>query len=756
MTEPWKMDPVVGEEEPPPEPTVQQPQAAIQEPQAAIDEPWTSDPISAQLADAPTNVRGAPPAWRVMVSLAESPEDQAATLRNFQRRAGVEEDAEWLTFYPPRTKKRLVGDAPGYIAAAIGEAPEKPQTMLIYTDPDTKQRQAFDPKGFSMEDMMGDIADAGLDVARVLGAGLGLITGAAVGGPVGGYGGAIVGSQAVKYAAEPIMEAITGIDVPETRPTEEKLLERGMDVALEAALPAVGGLVAKTGAKLARAPFRQAAWKPKSMGKPEVLRDIEEMGVEQGAGKGVAAAGAAPLITKSPLLRDHIDKIKSNPEAAEVVQQSIDRTMSVVGESFLRIHRKLGGVKEKSTAGDVLKGGIVRWADKKAVAQENLENQLEGIIGKETPVPTTKTMELIQARAAKSRGMEESAAMPVEYKNALAGIQRSNGAPRFEALREARRKVAGGATFGKTTPGYATADENAALYAAMSDDLGAVAKANGKTAAETWKSAMSNWTERQSALKGLKNVINAEETEQAFNRAFSGARDGPSRLAKIKGTLSEDDWNTVVGTKLWDMATTTTTAGARGKLERSLGFANFSKMWRDLPDSTKTAMFGHNAELTKELNRFARVSASIEDAGDLINFLGTEHVRPSAGQVFGSGVGKAVFGGATGHQLAAATGRIGILKSGVSAMTGRSPMARAQLITDVDFVKWAADTAGKIPKDPAKIGPFYAERLGMLAGIAASKPEIAPDIEEYLNHWQDAMNPAEEEAATQPASEATQ
>jgi len=704
----------------------------------AVDE-WV--PARLPFSDAPTNKKGAPPAWRVMVSLAESPEDQVTTLRNLQKQAGVPEDAEWVTFGGRKGGERLVGGIPRQ------EDPIEGKTMLIYTDPDTGQRQAFDPKGFSHEDILGDLADAGVSFARVVSAGLGALLGGAAGSATGvgtvpgAYGGMIAGSQAVKYAAEPIAEAMMDVDVPDTRGTGEKLLEGGMDVGMEAAFPVAGGLMAKTGTQVARAPFRQAMWKPKGMGKKEVLRDIEEMAVEQGVDPNRAIRGAAPLVTESTTVRGFFEGLKKYPKAAETVQARVNETLQVVRNAFAQTHIKLGGAVEKSTAGDAVQHGLQKFAARKEIAQENLEAQVEGIIGKDTPIPATRTMELIQQRMAKVQGMESSAKIPKEFQEVMEDIQKSNGAPRFEAFRESRRQKASGVSFGETTPGHAKADELKALYGAMSEDMAAAAASKGKAAAGLWKDAMKNWSERQDVLTQLRDVVNAPETHTAFTRAMSGSKDGAGKLARLKGTLNSDDWDTVVSVKLWDMATAHTTAGARGETARVFSPSLFIRNWRQMPPSTKNVLFGDKGQVRKELDRLVRVSAAEEKSQGAVNVSGTASANVFMDAIAQGGVGKL-----TGHNLAEKSGWMRATMAGASGAAGMSPRAQARMMTNADFVRWLADGTKKLSADPARIGVITADHLGKLSGLAVAKPELAPDIEGYLTQWKDAMNPAEESA----------
>lgn len=700
--------------------------------QSAVDQ-WV--PAKLQLSDAPTNRQGAPAVWRVLVSLAESPEDQVSTLRDLQKKAGVPEDAEWVNFGGRKGGERLVGGIPRQ------EKPIEGQTMLVYTDPQTGQRQAFDPKGFSMEDITGDLADAGMDISRVIAAGITSIFGGSVGGPAGAYAGAVAGSQAVKYAAEPIVEALTGVDVPDTREISEQLLEGGMDVGLEAALPAVGGLVAKTAVKAARAPLRQRAWKPKGMGKPEVLEDIEGMAVEQGLDPTRAIRGAAPLVTESTTVRGFFEGLKNYPRAAEVVQSRVNETLGVVRNAFTKAHVGLGGTTSKATAGEMAQQGIQKWAAGKAVAQENLESQLEQIIGKNTQVRATGTANFIRQKLADAEGMKASSAMvvPVEYRKILKDITDGGGSVPFGAFRAVRRSVGGKGAKGDPFPGHASAEEMDALYAVMSQDMATAAKGSGKAASETWSAAMKNWTQRQEKVKKLRGVINAKEPEMAFKNAVSGAKDGPTRLSELKGTLNDEEWETLTSVKLWDMATTSSTVGARGEMAQVFSPTQFIRNWRQTPSSVKSVLFGDKSKVRTELDRLARVSAAEEGAQGAINVSGT-----ARGNVFMEAIGQGGLGGVTGHSLAAQAGVMRATAIGVKRLVGMSPKAQARLMTDPDFVRWLADGSKKLSADPARLGPITAEHLGRLSGIAVAKPGIAPEIEEYLTLWQDATQPAQE------------
>lgn len=717
-------------------------------PAAAADD-W--QPATYGAEEIPGNRFGAAFSWRVAVSLADTAEDKLATLRNLQERAGMQPDAQWMTF---ASQER---GGTREVAKHLQEQYEPTEeTHLVYTDPESQEAMVLDPRGFNPLDP-GEYGGGVLPLGRVLAYGFtAALTYFGSGGPVNpaspliAHGAGVMGSQAVQYGMEPAVELGMGVDIPESRGAGEQLLTGGLDVGMEAALPLAGGTMGRTTQQAAREPLRRALWKPKGMGRPQVAQDIEQMAIAQGADPRQALAGAAPLVTKSETVQQFFTALRNFPIARDVVKKRVDQTLDVIRGGFGQAQAKAGGVIERETAGRRIQAGWERWAKKRVEQQDRLERHVEQIVGGEAPVEMESTAAFIQQRLGRVSAAPRAGrmAVPKEYRDVMADIESGQGVLPFQTIRDIRSAIGAKGSQGLPLPGHASAGEMDALYGVMTEDLKRVVYAKGGKAKKTWDDAMSNYSKLKTKEKELRTIINKKEPEQAFAAAVAGAKDGPTRLLRLRETLDPDEWDSVVSVKLWEMATTATTTGARGEEVRMFSATQFIRNWRTMPASVKHVLFpgaGRNAELRTQLERLARVTASEEAAQAL------ENVSRTAGTNLAlQMVGEGVMAHLMGAELRAASVRVRLMAWANPLNQMRRAKRQARLMTDPDFVRWLADGGMYRSRGATKAGDV----MGGLAGLGASRSDLQDDIEGYLEDWQLTMDVAEEVEANEGAAAA--
>ena len=723
----------------------------------------------APLSEMPTNQQGAPFKWRLAVGLAETPEDQAATVRNLQKQAGIKPDAEWITF----------GEAPGEkLSQQTGAAYQTPgteQLALVYTNPRTKKREVFDPAGFNPFDA-GDYAGAVVPAVRT-GA---YVAGAAGGGgaalalgqpeavPYAAAGGGTAASQAVQHSAKPLVEYLTGVEIPDSRSSREQLLAAGLDLGAEAALPLMGGTVQAE----ARTAYRAFRWKPPTrFGQPEVLQALKEMAAAEGIPEEQAIRGAAPLVTRSPTIQGFYEGLSKFPRAADTIKRYADDTLDTIRRGFTRAHATAGGATERIEAGSSIRGvplraakqaqgragltarplegsgltGYIAWRDARQAASEA---RVESLVGAETMADATPISQWIGGlvQRAERGGLQDSAqyAVPRELRALQADIERNGGKIGFGALRDLRERWGEKAGFGQLVGADATLEkEYRTLYAKSSEVLWAAAKGKGKLAADAWATAQRDWAQSETLLHTVRNVANADTAEAAFAAAVSGSQQGPSRLLALKQTLSPEAWDQLVSLKLWEMGSASTTSQARGSLTKAFSPSKFMANWRSMSDRSKDVLFLRGSELRKQLERLATVSASEEQSRAMENVS-----RTASANVFMDMLGENGMAQLTGANISVDNARMRLLQAVNPLNRMRRATAQARLMTDPDFVRWLAD-GGKVPMNPNGIGGH----LARLRGIAMAKPDNRRgDYEQYLEGWQ-AMFPQTDSDAHRQAVE---
>ena len=419
MSEWWENDPVVGEAPPPPPVP---PPKEIQEGDGG-EEWWTADPIAAPPSEMPTNQEGGQGSWRWAVSLAETPEDKQKTLRNLQKDAGMEPDAQWMIYGARPAGERMSKQT----QASYYDPGDEGRTALVYTNPETGQKEVFDPDRGGFGDVGGDLAEMAMPVARTAAYGVGAVGGGLMGmNPAAAHLGGVAASQAVKYGAEPVVESMMGVDIPDTRSGGEQFAAGAVDLGMEAGLPLGLGKAAQYAQRLLRAPMRRQAWRPEGFENKPAGEAIRSMAKEEGMSQAEAMAGAAPLVTKSPTVGNWFEALRKYPQAAEIIQTKVEGTLGLIRRSFHRIHSQAGGFSERSQAGAAIQGaerGAAKYAQERAgvtdaplpgggiteyvahrnMKQEALENHVERMIGAETMVDASPVLANINAKIARAK-----------------------------------------------------------------------------------------------------------------------------------------------------------------------------------------------------------------------------------------------------------------------------------------------------------------------------------------------------------------
>ncbi len=613
-----------------------------------------------------------------------------------------------------------------------------------------------------------DAATVVPEVARGAGYMLGAAGGAVVTGvlnaagvpvplPVGMAAGGTAGDQAVKYLTEPVVELATGLKVPDSRPLGQRVKEGAIDLAATLGFGFGGELSGVALRRVVRAPYNmekkailRAA--PPGSGRPGVIKDLEAMALEQGVSPDVAVGGALPLATRSETVRGFFKAATLHPKSAETVGESLERTLRVIQGDFDQVKGLTGSrTVSKATAGARIQEGLRDYATQTAKRQTMLEDELLGALGPKRPTGMDNTIALIRAELEKLPPGTKGGGgiVPEDYLDLIKTIEANGGNLPFDYVRALREGIGEGTSGGLIAPTGKKTKWYDPLYGALTRDMEAAVEQAGPKAQKIWGQAQSNWAQRETRLELLRNVANAQQTHEAFNRAVAGAADGPGRLIALKASVPQQSWNDLVAVKLYDMATVSRGVDMGDETVRQFSPTRFIGNYVQMDNASKDVLFGSagSSKLRQSLDRLARVTAALRESkaagSGRIGASGTPQGNLYLDMLGDDGLTNVLTGGKA--SMARAT-----LRFLNPLNRARRANRQALLMTDPDFVRWLADGGTKPPTPRTAL-----EHINRLGAVATGKtPAVRNAIRGYVEEWQAALGEAGQ-APAEPTPERT-
>ncbi len=228
----------------------------------------------------------------------------------------------------------------------------------------------------------------------------------------------------------------------------------------------------------------------------------------------------------------------------------------------------------------------------------------------------------------------------------------------------------------------------------------------------------------------LEGVIQSPQAERAFNAALSGSREGPTLLRALKKSIPKEQWGDFTSAMLSKMGQAAPGAqDAAGELFSPRTFlTNFNR----LAPEAKGVLFGGASSLRRNIERLARITASLRDVEAVANPSGTGQLNIYAQWVQGG------FGFAAGFSQGDTLGeRLQNAAIGGTVAIGL-PYGTAKLFQSERFIKWLVkgiELGGDpriSPKTQTALFNRLAAHLGRLGAIKAQEPQNAAAIDELL------------------------
>ncbi len=521
-----------------------------------------------------------------------------------------------------------------------------------------------------------------------------------------------LGAELAGQGAELFNQFVAGEEFTES---PAKRAERAAkNIAIDMSLAGVGGLIEK-GIKSIPAHIASILKSPKS--RMEEVRRFEGLGIPLDAG---AISGNKTVQG----LQNILGKL---PGSANVVAEGFDNVRIAAGEAMDRIIGRAGVPLTVQEAGNRLvtgiKGHVKRFSEKFDVRYAGLNK----FIDKAEQVPIENTVGFLSKELGDFAGLPnvQKAVVPAELRGFLNDFNKLNGVITWHQLQSFRSYVGRQSRTTNLVSGIPKATWKQ-LYGNLTEDMRRALASKGDDAIKTFDSVNLAYAKGIEEIKKvLDPLINSRNVETAFKAAFTGSKEGASRLQVIKKNLKPDEFRDLVDAKLHLMGRPP--AGVGLELEREFNPISYFNNYRALPPETKKILFGLDTPLRESLDELALASSAIKSVQGMANPSGTAGGLGFFFTLSNLGAGTVAGALTTGSPAGAAAGAaIGAASTGVTIATN---IAAAKLLKNPRFVKWLAQGV----KIPTTNFNSIATHIARLPGIINSEPEIADEVAQYID-----------------------
>lgn len=356
----------------------------------------------------------------------------------------------------------------------------------------------------------------------------------------------------------------------------------------------------------------------------EVARIMAEKGVTPSLGMtgpaGARVAGA----------------MESMYPTAGVAVDDVTRALGEISTGLEKTAATVGRASTRTGAGAALQEGAntfliqnIKGTDKVASKSAQYFGALDSAIPAATRIDVTESGKLLQGFVDQFADAPNIARElgATKWQGWLDDIAKNGGQLTWEQVRALRSSV--GEAIGKLSGPLSGRSGGSLkqLYGALTRDLDATAKAQGKDVYGLWKRANSHyeWASRKvkSALGFLfkENVSSAGAYENFMDLVSSkGRKADVAKLREIKRTMPEEAWTEVVATVIrWMGRAAPSAQDATGE---AFSASTFLTDWAKISDEAKDVLFagkGAPQNLRTELNQWAKLMERAKEAQSVLN-----------------------------------------------------------------------------------------------------------------------------------------
>tara|TARA_Y100001938_G_scaffold148186_1_gene231199 strand:- start:1764 stop:3782 length:2019 start_codon:yes stop_codon:yes gene_type:complete len=666
------------------------------------------------MANANINADGAPIAIRMQLASAK-PEQRKSILSRYFNQAFTAE--EMLEANPGLDIKKLGG-----------------MEQLFYVD--NGEMKLVDPPGFIQSMFppkidVGDIAEAGRDVASTVGGGLSG-TAALLAGQAGPQAllpeeiytvpaAAALGAETAGNLYDMSVAAMTPGGIDRGTPTEQMTRTAG-NLALETA----GGRLADMATRGVKTGIQRGVQKLSGISPGQRAEDFTRLGVQP----------TAAMLTGRPSVGQVEEALASFFTASDIIRTNRNRVIEELGDAANKISRKFGDPQgSPEVIGSAIRTGAIAAKDRIKTKQSQLYDAAYDAAGQiSIPMGSLRALqaELKTELAAAPNALKDQYAPAIRQLDViLKDADAAGGQLDLRTARSIRTNI--GKAVGSTLPGqtvrvFKAGDEKLpSIYSALSKDIDEAVQATSPQAARLLRRA--NDYTRQTAndqLKTIDKIARQNLDSQVFSFAMQEGKRGGQRIRDVFKVLSKPERDAVSASVMGRMGIRGSATEGGGEWSANVFLTN----WRNMDKRSKNILFGapRFAEVRKELDSLARLAeVAAENIGEInrsrsgVTGAGFVQIASTGAAILTAG-GLLADGDITGAGGATAAAGAALL----------SPRYAAKLMTSPKFIRWLKTTAQATNRG---VNPLSVQ-LGRLAVLPGKDGELAEAVNAFVSNLQ--------------------
>lgn len=478
-------------------------------------------------------------------------------------------------------------------------------------------------------------------------------------------------------------------------------------------------------------------------GRQRVAQNIETF---EDAGAGVPTVGQA---TESRVARAVESGLSKAPGGAGVMTAKAEAEALGMGKRADQIAVQLAPRSGAEPAGRAIKSGVDDFVKEFKVTSASMYDKLDKHLPKGTQVKVDSTRAALERLNADIPG---APALSKWFKNAkIQGIEgalkkdapattaedivsmilgpdgkgivtgqtsaKAAGVP-YEALKKLRTLV-GDEMASPSLVSDVPRSKWKALYAALSEDLGAAAKEAGPNAERALRRANRFYGAGIKRVDDvLSPIVSKSDPEDIFKAAVSGTKEGATTIRGVMKSIPTESQKVLSATMLRRLGKAT--PGQQNELGETFSAETFLTNWNRITPEAKRALFNPmTPRMRRELDEIAAVAANIREGSKVF-------ANPS-----GTAQAAATHMTAGAALISVLTGNFA-LAGGIAAGVGGSNLS-ARLMTNPDFVRFlAGSTRVPVEQVPAQLNQLFQQSLYL-------KRDERRDVREFIKQARESL-----------------
>lgn len=425
-------------------------------------------------------------------------------------------------------------------------------------------------------------------------------------------------------------------------------------------------------------------------------------------------AGTAPSLgqaTQSRFMQGAENLLAGGPTSGGVMNRFAERQAEQIGEGLQDTAERLSRNASAERAGRAVESGVEQFSRNASAMKRALYWQADQYIPSNTTVPLSNTWQTVVKLTTPTQGATATTGALVnprvaQLRDALQqDLAAGGGVLPYEALKRIRTDIGEQLSDFSLSPDTPTR-ELKQLYASLSRDMEAAAKAQGPEAARAAKRANNYTRAVADRLERVERVVDKNGgPEKVFQAAMSGTKDGGTTLRAVMQSLPEDGQKAVTAAVIKRMGLAR--AGQQTADGDAFSASTFLTNWNNLSKEAKRTLFDrYGPSFSADMGRIAKVASNLREGS----------------QVFANPSGTANRAAAYtyGASLAASLLDPSFTTTGALVGGGIGANAWARALTNPRFVSWLSK------QTEAPVGALPAQMV-VLRGIAErqNEPELA-------------------------------